>query len=153
MHGVCHILFPDQWLLVVSTQLIGFSAGGIARRFLVVPPSMIWPNTLVTCALFNTLHSQQYAGSGRLDGMSRLRFFLYAFAASYIWYFFPGYLCTSFALGIGLLTRDLINLLWLVQALSYFSWVTWIWPENAVIAQLFGYVAFFVSLLYCSLTR
>ena len=30
----------DQWLLVMSTQLIGFSIGGIARRFLVQPPSM-----------------------------------------------------------------------------------------------------------------
>ncbi|KAI9572532.1 OPT oligopeptide transporter protein-domain-containing protein [Boletus coccyginus] len=111
--------FAYQWFLVVSTQLIGFSAGGIARRFLVAPSSMIWPNTLVTCALFNTLHSQQYAGSGRLGGMSRERFFLYAFTASFLWYFVPGYL---------------------FQALSYFSWVTWIWPENAVIAQLFGYV-------------
>lgn len=52
----------------------------------------------------------------------------------------------------------------IVQALSYFSWVTWIWPDNAgesttpfvrlgghvahiflqVVAQLFGYVAFFL---------
>ena len=33
-------LSVDQWLLVMSTQLIGFSIGGIARRFLVQPPSM-----------------------------------------------------------------------------------------------------------------
>jgi hypothetical protein len=31
---------PDQWMIVMSTQLIGFSIGGIARRFLVQPPSM-----------------------------------------------------------------------------------------------------------------
>lgn len=148
----CFCLHLDQWFLVVSTQLIGFSAGGIARRFLVVPASMIWPSTLVTCALFNTLHSQQYAGSGRMGGMSRERFFLYAFAASYLWCksiilpmcwpsemtlnrcyadFVPGYLCTSLAWKFGLLVRELINSLWLVQGLSYFSWVTWIWPENA----------------------
>jgi hypothetical protein len=30
----------DQWMLVMSTQLIGFSLGGIMRRFLVLPPSM-----------------------------------------------------------------------------------------------------------------
>lgn len=30
----------DQWMVVMSTQLIGFSIGGIARRFLVQPPSM-----------------------------------------------------------------------------------------------------------------
>lgn len=33
-------LFSDQWMLVMSTQLIGFSIGGICRRFLVNPPSM-----------------------------------------------------------------------------------------------------------------
>ena len=30
----------DAWLLVMSTQLIGFSIGGVTRRFLVAPPSM-----------------------------------------------------------------------------------------------------------------
>lgn len=49
--------FAYQWLVVMSTQLIGFSVGGIARRFLVQPPSMsaypnsfhakIFPNPLV----------------------------------------------------------------------------------------------------------
>ncbi|CAE6422335.1 unnamed protein product, partial [Rhizoctonia solani] len=39
--------FGYQWMIVMSTQLIGFSIGGIARRFLVAPPSMIWPANLV----------------------------------------------------------------------------------------------------------
>ncbi|KAJ7691304.1 OPT oligopeptide transporter protein-domain-containing protein [Mycena rosella] len=110
--------FSYQWFVVMSTQLIGFSIGGIARRFLVAPPSMIWPANLVNCALFNTLHSQYYAGIGARGGLSRERFFLYAFMGSFFWYFFPGYI---------------------FQALSYFSWVTWIRPDNTVIAQLFGY--------------
>ncbi|KAF8263226.1 OPT oligopeptide transporter protein-domain-containing protein [Lactarius quietus] len=38
--------FAYQWLLVMSTQLIGFSFGGICKRFLVDPPSMIWPSNL-----------------------------------------------------------------------------------------------------------
>lgn len=111
--------FSYQWFVVMSTQLIGFSIGGIARRFLVSPPSMIWPVTLVNCALFNTLHSQQYAGIGTRGGVSRERFFLYSFLGSFTWYFFPGYI---------------------FQALSYFSWVTWIAPQNTTISQLFGYV-------------
>lgn len=77
--------FLDQWLLVMSTQLIGFSTGGITRRFLVSPPSMIWPSTLVSCALFNTLHSEQYAGIGQLGGMSRERFFVYVFTGAFLW--------------------------------------------------------------------
>ncbi|TFK38745.1 small oligopeptide transporter [Crucibulum laeve] len=110
--------FSYQWFVVMSTQLIGFSIGGIARRFLVAPPSMIWPTNLVNCALFNTLHSQQYAGIGDRGGISRERFFVYGFLGSFVWYFFPGYI---------------------FQALSYFSWVTWIRPDNTTIAQLFGY--------------
>ena len=38
--------FSYGWLLVMSTQLIGFSIGGIARRFLVSPPSMSTPPAL-----------------------------------------------------------------------------------------------------------
>ena len=69
----------DQWFVVMSTQMIGFSIGGVAKRFLVSPPSMstswpvctaslchsyhvsriVWPANLVYCALFNTLHSQE----------------------------------------------------------------------------------------------
>ncbi|KAI0063252.1 OPT oligopeptide transporter [Artomyces pyxidatus] len=109
-----------QWLLVMSTQLIGFSMGGVVKRFLVSPPSMIWPANLVACALFNTLHSQVYSGFGQ-SGISRERFFLYGFIAASTWYIFPGYLFT---------------------ALSTFSWVTWIWPNDVVsptVNQLFGY--------------
>ncbi|EGN96301.1 hypothetical protein SERLA73DRAFT_112539 [Serpula lacrymans var. lacrymans S7.3] len=112
------LTFGYQWMLVMSTQLIGFSIGGVARRFLVSPPSMIWPTNLVTCSLFNTLHSQYYAGIGSRGGMNRERFFFYAFLGSFCWHFFPAYIFT---------------------ALSMFSWVTWIVPDNTVINQLFGY--------------
>ncbi|KAK1224966.1 hypothetical protein PQX77_012115 [Marasmius sp. AFHP31] len=112
--------FSYQWFLVLSTQLIGFSIGGIARHILVEPPSMIWPARLVSCALFNTLHSEHYTGIGIHGGMSRNKFFWKQASGLTIYPdFLPGYL---------------------FRALSYFSWVTWIWPENAVIAQLFGYI-------------
>ena len=32
--------FMYQWMIVMSTQLIGFAMGGIGKRFLVSPPSM-----------------------------------------------------------------------------------------------------------------
>ena len=85
---------------------------------------MIWPTNLVTCALLNTLHSQQYVGIGNRAGLSRERFFAYAFAGSFCWYFFPGYI---------------------FQALSFFNWVCWIAPNNVVINQLFGYNSGLVS--------
>ncbi|THG97283.1 hypothetical protein EW145_g7646 [Phellinidium pouzarii] len=93
--------FMYQWLVVMSTQLIGFSIGGIGKRFLVAPPSMIWPANLVLCALFNTLHQQTYSGMGTRGGVSRERFFIYVFGGATCYYFFPGYIFT---------------------ALSFFSW-------------------------------
>jgi hypothetical protein len=82
--GLKFFLIIDQWLLVMSTQLIGFSIGGICKRFLVYPPSMIWPSTLVQTSLFNTIHSQETFGTQGLGGISRGRFFSYVF----IGYFF-----------------------------------------------------------------
>jgi hypothetical protein len=93
----------------MSTQLIGFSMGGVAKRFLVSPPSMsaclltslitarmmmgssitVWPANLVTCALFNTLHSQVYSGF-RDTGMSRERFSFMGF-----WHLSCGVTCAS----------------------------------------------------------
>lgn len=78
---------------------------------------MIWPTNLVTCTLFNTLHSQQYAGMGTRGGISRERFFLYVFIGAFCWYFIPGYLFT---------------------ALSVFNWVCWIAPNNITVNHLFG---------------
>jgi len=82
--------------------------------------SEVWPSNLVACTLFNTLHAKSYGGMGARGGISRERFFLYVCAASMCWYFLPGYL---------------------FQALSYFSWVCWIAPDNIVVNQLFGYVS------------
>jgi hypothetical protein len=72
----------DQWLLVMSTQLIGLSMAGICRRFLVTPSSVIWPNNLVTAAIINTLHSRETTGSQGYGGISRRRFFSYIFIGS-----------------------------------------------------------------------
>ncbi|KAH9964014.1 small oligopeptide transporter [Russula compacta] len=112
-----HPDFLYQWLLVMSTQLIGFSIGGICRRFLVSPPSMIWPSNLVSAALFNTLHARETSGTQSRGGISRERFFAYVFIGYALYSFIPSYLFT---------------------ALSYFSWVCWMAPKNPVVNQLFG---------------
>ncbi|KAK3830517.1 MAG: OPT family small oligopeptide transporter [Linnemannia elongata] len=48
--------FMAGFMLVLTTQVSGFSLAGVLRKFLVRPPSMIWPANLVTVALFRTLH-------------------------------------------------------------------------------------------------
>ena len=69
---------------------------------------------------------------GSRGGISRERFFCYAFLASTCWYFFPGYI---------------------FQALSFFNWVCWIAPNNVVVNQLFGYNTGLVRFLYCDVAH
>jgi len=107
--------FSYQILLMLSTQLFGFSLGGLLRRFLVWPASMIWPGALVNSAVFNTLHRNY----GKVDRrhMSREKFFCIVLVGSVVYYWLPGYLFT---------------------ALSVFNWICWTAPNNAVVNQLFG---------------
>ncbi|KAF8258943.1 OPT oligopeptide transporter protein-domain-containing protein [Lactarius quietus] len=109
--------FAYQWLLVMSTQLIGLSIGGICKRFLVDPQSMIWPSSLVFIALFNAMHSPEISGTQGFFVISRRRFFTYVFIGYFFYNFLPSYLFT---------------------ALSSFSWVCWIAPNNVKINQMFG---------------
>ncbi|KAK0535635.1 hypothetical protein OC835_002310 [Tilletia horrida] len=118
--GVQRFLYNQSWgagyqiMLVMSTQLIGFSYAGFCRRWLVWPAAMIWPAGLVQTALLSTLHHSQQAEKGR---MSRERFFLYAFLGSFFYYWFPGYIFT---------------------ALSSFNWACWIAPNNVKLNQMMG---------------
>ena len=105
-----------QLLLTISTQIIGYAFAGMARRFLVRPPSMIWPGTLMSTAMFSTMHKREnrVANGWRV---SRWRFFIYVWSGAMLWYFVPGLL---------------------MPALSYFNVLTWFAPDNVVLANLFG---------------
>ncbi|KAJ7811984.1 OPT oligopeptide transporter protein-domain-containing protein, partial [Mycena leptocephala] len=104
-----------QILLVLGTQVFGFSLGGMLRQYVVWPSSMIWPSALVNSALFNTLHKNY--GKRDRGHMTRERFFFIVCACSFVWYWVPGYLFT---------------------ALSVFNWVCWIAPNNVTVNALFG---------------
>lgn len=110
--------FGYEVMICLSSQLMGYAFAGLFRRFLVWPSSMIWPGALVNSALFNTLH-QTYSQKDK-GHMSRQRFFAIAAAASFVWYWFPGYIFT---------------------ALSWFTWACWIAPNNIVVNSLFGYIS------------
>ncbi|BFZ59814.1 hypothetical protein YB2330_000835 [Saitoella coloradoensis] len=107
-----------QILLVLTCQLFGLGVAGLVSDVLVKPASMVWPSTLANVALFQTLHdrSNTIANGWRI---TRFKYFLIVFAASFVWYWFPGYLFT---------------------ALSYFTWICWAAPNNVVVNQLFGQV-------------
>ena len=105
-----------QLLLTVSTQILGYGFAGMARQFLVRPSGMIWPGTLMSAAMFSTLHKQENKPANGWT-ISRWNFFYIVWISAFAFYFLPGLL---------------------MPALSYFSVITWFAPKNVVIANLFG---------------
>ena len=103
-----------QLLLTISTQILGYAFAGLTRRFLVRPPSMIWPATLMSTAMFTTMHKSENKIANGWK-VTRWKFFVSVFSAAVAWYFLPGLL---------------------FPALSYFSVITWFAPNNVVLANL-----------------
>ncbi|PWZ01485.1 LOW QUALITY PROTEIN: OPT oligopeptide transporter [Testicularia cyperi] len=104
-------------LFVCAPQLVGLAFSGFARKALVEPASMIWPQNLVVSTVLNALHAEEDVGTGR--ALSQFRFFALISLAAMLFYVLPGYL---------------------FQALSAFNWVCWIWPKNVPVNIVFGVV-------------
>ncbi|WFD22648.1 hypothetical protein MEQU1_001322 [Malassezia equina] len=74
-----HMSALPSLVLLITTQVIGFGFAGLVYDLLVRPPGMVFPGSLVTVSLFNTLHDQESALT-----IKRMRFFMIAFACSSI---------------------------------------------------------------------
>ena len=105
-----------QLLLILSTQILGYTFAGLARRFLVRPGGMIWPGTLMSAAMFTTLHKERNVVANGWT-ITRWKLFFIVWLSAFLFYFLPGLL---------------------MPALSYFSVITWFAPKNVIIANLFG---------------
>jgi hypothetical protein len=108
-----------QLLLTLSTQILGYTFAGLTRRFLVRPSGMIWPGTLMSAAMFTTLHKEENKPANGWT-ISRWKFFYAIWLGGFLFYFLPGLL---------------------FPALSYFNVITWFAPDNVVVANLFGVVS------------
>lgn len=112
-----------QLLIAMSTNFIGYGLAGLCRRFLVYPAYCVWPSSLVTIALNSAFHDQATEAAvvpGPFKStwrVSRIKFFLWVFLAMFVYFWFPNYI---------------------FGALSYFSWMTWIAPDNGPLAQITG---------------
>jgi OPT family small oligopeptide transporter len=105
-----------QILLIISTQVLGYAFAGLTRRFLVRPSAMIWPGTLMSTAMFTTMHKTTNKKANGWS-ISRYKFFIIVWGGAFLWYFLPGLL---------------------MPALSYFNVITWFAPKNVVVSNLFG---------------
>ncbi|KAK4434257.1 Oligopeptide transporter 4 [Sesamum alatum] len=116
------ISFLAGWLLIITTQVLGYGWAGLLRKYVVEPAHMWWPSTLVQISLFRTLHEKEDEGvaengdgSGKKRQMSRSKFFLISLACSFLWYLFPNYL---------------------FQTLQSISWVCWVFPHSVTAHQI-----------------
>lgn len=113
--------FGYIFLNAFATNFIGYGLAGLTRKFLVYPSYCVWPKSLVTIALNTALHNEEnkpVTGPwGKIWNVSRYRFFLIAFGAMFVYFWFPNYIIT---------------------VLSFFSWMTWIAPDNLNLNILTG---------------
>ncbi|KAK0649961.1 OPT oligopeptide transporter [Cercophora newfieldiana] len=116
--------FGYQFLIAMSTNFIGYGLAGLTRRFIVYPTYCVWPASLVTIALNSALHKDDAHNTAvrgpfnRTYGLTRYKFFLWAFGAMFIYFWFPNYL---------------------FEVLTFFSWMTWISPNNLNLEILTGF--------------
>ncbi|CAG8433430.1 1775_t:CDS:10 [Diversispora eburnea] len=82
------VSFIKGFLLLMSTQILGYGLAGFLRKYLVRPVNMIWPSNLVFASMYNTLHGNAS------ETRDKLRFFLIAFITMFIWQFIPQYMFT-----------------------------------------------------------
>ncbi|PVU92986.1 hypothetical protein BB561_003508 [Smittium simulii] len=104
-----------SFLFIFCTQMIGFGIAGIARNVLVQPTIMVWPNTLIRCSMYRTLHEEDSDYSGKSKSASNFRFFVIACTAAFLYHIFPGYL---------------------FQLLSSVSILCFIFPKSIIAQQL-----------------
>ncbi|XP_073139597.1 oligopeptide transporter 4 [Henckelia pumila] len=103
------ISFVAGWLLIITTQVLGYGWAGLLRKYVVDPAHMWWPSTLVQVSLFRALHEKDE------ERMSRAKFFLIVLICSFSWYVMPGYLFPT---------------------LSTISWICWIFPKSVTAQQI-----------------
>ncbi|GME90334.1 unnamed protein product [Ambrosiozyma monospora] len=118
------VYYGDTWLtpaykilLILSTQCLGFGFVGILRRFVIYPTECYWPTLLPTLALNKALLVPEKKETLNGWKISRYYFFFIVFGGMFVYYWIPGYL---------------------FQALGYFSWMTWIAPDNFNLAAVCG---------------
>lgn len=109
-----------QFLLVFSTQFLGFGFAGIMRRLIVYPVRAVWPTILPSLALNRALAANEPNKIVNGWHLSRYSFFLIVFGVAFCYYWIPSYL---------------------FQALSLFNWMTWISPNNFSLAAITGSIS------------
>ena len=116
-YGFKWVTWGYMILLCLSTNFMGLGIAGLMRRFAVFPFQMIWPSELPNLAVNRALTAPEKKENINGWKISKFTFLWIATAISFVYYWFPGYI---------------------FQALSTFSWMTWILPDNVNLSVITG---------------
>ncbi|EXC21402.1 Oligopeptide transporter 6 [Morus notabilis] len=106
------LTFLPAFIVMLTTQVLGFGWAGIFRKYLVEPPEMWWPSNLVQVSLFRALHEKEK----RVKGVtSRTQYFMIVLICSFAYYILPGYF---------------------FLLLTSISWVCWVAPKTITWQQI-----------------
>ncbi|KAF5189935.1 Oligopeptide transporter [Thalictrum thalictroides] len=100
------------FLLVITTQMLGYGWAGIFRKYLVDSPYMWWPSNLVQVSIFRALHEEEKRPK---KGLTKQQFFISVIVASFAYYMVPNYFFPG------------------ITALSF---VCWIWKDSITMQQI-----------------
>ncbi|KXT11993.1 hypothetical protein AC579_4634 [Pseudocercospora musae] len=110
-----------QICISIAVNFFGLGMAGVLRRLLVFPSIAIWPANLPYVALIKAFHTETdepvFGPFKRFYSWTRQKIFLWATLGMACWFMLPGYLFT---------------------ALSIFSWITWISPNNITLDAVCG---------------
>ncbi|KAL1299373.1 hypothetical protein HN51_043827 [Arachis hypogaea] len=104
--------FIPAFIVMLTTQVLGFGWAGLFRKHLVEPAEMWWPANMVQVSLFRALHDKEKRPK---HGTTRNQFFLIAMATGFAYYVLPDYLFNT---------------------LSTMSWVCWLGSKSVLVNQL-----------------
>lgn len=117
--------FGYQFCLTISTSFLGYGIAGILRPLIVEPAYCVFPSVLAMIGLNKAFHMGEGVETHTVAGpaktrwtVSRLRLFMVAGIIMFVYFWLPNYL---------------------FPALSMFSWISWIAPDNKTLSFITGF--------------
>ncbi|KAF9912353.1 hypothetical protein EC991_011045 [Linnemannia zychae] len=96
------------FVLIFTTQCLGYGMAGVLRKYLVYPAEMVWWSNLVQVVFYNAMHNtDEFKTKRMIRGWSYMKYFWVFCGGMFLWQFLPQFFA---------------------PILGYISWICWIKP-------------------------
>ncbi|KAF9124890.1 hypothetical protein BGW39_007825 [Mortierella sp. 14UC] len=97
-----------SFILIFTTQCLGYGMAGVLRKYLVYPAEMVWWTNLVQVVFYNAMHNtDEFKSKKMIRGWSYMKYFWIFCFGMFVWQFLPQFLA---------------------PILGFISWICWIKP-------------------------